>query len=278
MKVAILAGGLGTRLQEVTQVKPKPLVEIGGQPVIWHIMKIYAAQGFNEFVVALGYKGELIKDYFMRRHYHSSSLTIKPRTGEIKVHSNDCDDWTIHLLDTGANTQTGGRIKRAQQFVGNERLMVTYGDGVADVNVNDLLKFHAANGKLATLTAVRPPSRFGGLKLDGTRIVNFEEKPQISENRINAGFFVLEPEVANYISSDDTIFEREPLETLAKEGQLHAFFHDGFWQCMDTVRDVRFLEEQWASGKAAWQIWKDNASPKTSNVVSFAPTNSQVTP
>jgi glucose-1-phosphate cytidylyltransferase len=275
MKVAILAGGLGTRLQEVTTVKPKPLVEIGGQPVIWHIMKIYAAQGFNEFVVALGYKGELIKDYFMRRHYHSSSLTIKPKTGEIKVHNDNCDDWTIHLLDTGANTQTGGRIKRAAEFIGNEKMMVTYGDGVADVNVNELLKFHATHGKLATLTAVRPPSRFGGLKLDGTRIVNFEEKPQISENRINAGFFVLEPQVANYIADDETIFERGPLESLAKEGQLHAFFHDGFWQCMDTVRDVRFLEEQWASGKAAWQIWKDDAS----NKLSFTPpSNTQVTP
>ncbi len=254
--VSILAGGLGTRLQEETTVKPKPMIEIGGRPILWHIMKTYAAYGFKEFVIALGYKGEVIKDYFLNYRYRASNLTIHLNTGEAIVRDNNCEDWTIHLLDTGFDTQTGGRVKRVARFVGDETFMLTYGDGVANVEINKLLAFHRSHGRLVTITAVRPAARFGGISFDGDLVVRFEEKPQIGEGWINGGFFVLEPGVADYIEGDDTIFERGPLERLAIDRQLVAYRHHGFWQCMDTLRDVRLLESLWQSSQAPWKIWE----------------------
>lgn len=255
MKVAILAGGLGTRLSEETSIKPKPMVEIGGIPMLMHIMNIYAAYGFDEFVIALGYKGEVIKDFFLNYRYHSSSLTIKLGSGEITEHpNNNVKDWTIHLLDTGLHTQTGGRVKRVAEFIGNEPFCLTYGDGVCGVNIQQLVDFHRNEGKLATLTAVRPPARFGRIDFCDDHIISFEEKPQVGEGWINGGFFVLEPEIVNYIQGDETYFEREPLEHLAADGQLNAYPFDGFWQCMDTLRDVQLLESLWREGNAPWLI------------------------
>lgn len=256
MKTVILAGGFGTRLQEETTVKPKPLVEIGGQPILWHIMKLYAAFGYNEFISALGYKGEAIKDYFLKYYHLYNNLTIGLRNGSIDVHECCREDWTVHLVDTGLHTQTGGRIKRLARWVGNEAFMMTYGDGVADINIRELVDFHRRNGKLATVTAVRPPARFGGLIFNGDLVARFVEKPQIGEGWINGGFFVLEPQVLDYIEGDETLFEREPLERLAEDGQLAAYRHEGFWQCVDTLRDLRLLESLWESGEAPWKIWK----------------------
>jgi len=256
MKVVILAGGLGTRLGEITEVKPKPMVEIGGQPVLWHVMKTYAHYGFNEFVIALGYKGECIKDYFMNYRYHAHSLKVSLEYGSIEVIDGDCEDWTVHLLDTGANTLTGGRVKLASEYIGDEPFMLTYGDGVSDIDIADTVEFHKAHGKLATVTAVRPPARFGGITLDGDSVTRFAEKPRTGEGWINGGFFILEPVVANYIAGNATTFEREPLEQLAGEGQLAAYRHDGFWQCMDTLNDMRRLEGLWTAGKAPWKVWK----------------------
>ncbi len=255
MKVAILAGGLGTRLSEETTVKPKPMVEIGGRPIIWHIMKTYACYGFSEFIIALGYKGEMIKDYFLNYYYRSQNLTVNLRNGEIKIHNSDSEDWTVHLLDTGLNTQTGGRIKRIGQMIENEAFMLTYGDGVSNINIHHLLKFHQSHGKYATITAVHPPARFGQIAFEGRRVTHFEEKPQIGEGWINGGFFVLQPEVLNYIEGDTTLWERDPLERLSAEGQLIAYPHDDFWHCMDTLRDVNSLEKYWAEGNAPWKIW-----------------------
>lgn len=256
MKVVILAGGLGTRLSEETSSKPKPMVQIGGKPILWHIMKTYATQGFNEFVVALGYKGEVIKDYFMNYHYRHRSLTVNLANGEIDVSDKkDVDNWVVHLLDTGAHTQTGGRIKRASEFIGNEPFMVTYGDGVANVDIKQLVEFHQNQGKMATVTAVHPPARFGGIVFDGDIVDKFKEKPQIGEGWINGGFFVLEPEVREYISGDSTPWELEPMEQLSQERQLAAYRHDGFWQCMDTLRDVQMLKKLWAEGSPPWKIW-----------------------
>ncbi len=255
MRVVILAGGLGSRLQEETEVKPKPMVEVGGHPVLWHIMKIFGAHGFNEFVIALGYKGEVIKDYFLNYRERSSNLTVSLKNGAVDVRDGACEDWTVHLLDTGVDTMTGGRVKRAANSVGNETFLMTYGDGVADVDLKALLAFHRKHGKLATVTAVRPPARFGGLRFNGDNVVHFEEKSQIDEGWINGGFFVLEPGVANYIEGDETIFERAPLERLAEEGQLMAYRHSGFWQCMDTLRDLKLLESLWQSGAAPWKTW-----------------------
>lgn len=255
MKVGILAGGLGSRLSEETSVKPKPMVEIGGKPILQHIMRGYAARGFKEFVVALGYKGESIKDYFLNYRLHSSALTIQLKSGAISVHRDPEDDWTVHLLDTGPVTQTGGRIKQIAEFIGNEPFMLTYGDGVCDVDVRALLQFHRSHGKLATLTAVRPPARFGNLEIEGHHVSMFAEKPQAGEGWINGGFFVLEPGVRDYIADSNTIWEREPMERLAAEGQLVAYRHEGFWQCMDTVRDLRFLETLWTEGDAPWKVW-----------------------
>jgi len=255
MRTIILAGGLGTRLQEETTIKPKPMVDIGGQPIIWHIMKLYAAHGFKEFVVAMGYKGEVIKDYFVNYRYRASSLTVHLPTGNVTLLDGSPEDWTVHLLDTGLHTQTGGRVKRAARFVGMETFMLTYGDGVADVDIRRLVAFHKSHGRLATVTSVRPPARFGGISFDGDLVLRFDEKPQIGEGWINGGFFVLEPAVADYIGGDDTIFEREPLERLAEDGQLVAYRHEGFWQCMDTLRDVHLLESLWQSGRVPWQVW-----------------------
>jgi len=255
MKVVILAGGLGTRLGEITETRPKPMVEIGGRPVLWHIMKTYARYGFNEFVVALGYKGELIKDYFINYRHHANSLKVSLKTGDVEVCSDDCEDWVVHLLDTGVDTMTGGRIKRAAEYVGNEPFMLTYGDGVANINVAEAVDFHRRHGKLATVTAVHPPSRFGGITLNDNLVTRFAEKPRTNMGWINGGFFILEPAVASYINGDTTIFEREPLEQLAKEEQLMAFRHYEFWQCMDTLNDMRRLEKLWVRGKAPWKVW-----------------------
>ena len=257
MKIVILAGGYGTRLSEETMIKPKPMVEIAGRPILWHIMKIYSSYGFNEFVIGLGYKGEVIKDYFLNYHYRSKDLTIKVRSGEVLAHdqTHELEDWTVHLIDTGLNTQTGGRVKRIAEYIGNETFMLTYGDGLANVDINRLLAFHRENGRIATVTAVRPPARFGGINFDGGDVVSFREKPQTGEGWINGGFFVFEPAVADYIEGDQSILEREPMERLAAEGQLVASRHDGFWQCMDTQRDLRLLEELWSSGNAPWKTW-----------------------
>ena len=256
MKVVILAGGLGTRLSEETVIKPKPMVEIGGQPILWHILKSYAAHGFKEFVIALGYKGEMIKDYFVNYHNRSHDLTVRLASGQVSIHAADSDDWIVHLLDTGQQTQTGGRIKRVAEFIGREPFMLTYGDGVSDVDLGALLDFHRQQGRLATVTAVRPTARFGNLALQGALVDHFEEKPQIGEGWINGGFFVLEPEVLDTIVDDSIVWEREPLESLAAIGQLNAYRHEGFWQCMDTLRDVRMLEDLWSAGHAPWRQWK----------------------
>jgi len=255
MKTVILAGGLGTRLAEETELTPKPMVEIGGSPILWHIMKIYSACGFNEFVVALGYKGATIKNWFLNYQYLVSDLTIGFRNGTVDMHDGDKEDWLVHLVDTGLHPQTGGRLKRLESWIRDGTFMMTYGDGVADVDVGKLLEFHRGHGKLATVTAVRPPARFGGLSFEGDHVTHFLEKPQIGEGWINGGFFVLEPQVLDYIDGDDTAFEREPLERLAEDGQLVAHRHDGFWQCMDTLRDVRLLESLWQSGDVPWRIW-----------------------
>lgn len=255
MKVGILAGGLGSRLSEETTLKPKPMIEIGGHPILWHIMQGYATHGFEEFVVALGYKGEVIKSYFLNYRLHNASLTVRLKSGEVSVHVDPAHDWTVHLLDTGDDTQTGGRVKRIAEFVGPETFMLTYGDGVSDIDLRHLLEFHRSHGKLATVTAVRPPARFGSLRFEGSLVTEFEEKPQAGEGWINGGFFVLEPQVAEYVSGPGEIWEHEPMERLAAEGELVAFRHPGFWQCMDTLRDLRLLEGLWAGGKAPWKAW-----------------------
>ena len=255
MKVVILAGGLGTRLSEETGLKPKPMVTIGGHPIIWHIMKIYAHYGFKEFVVALGYRGDVVKEYFLDFTPMNSDLTVKLGDGSVVVHEADRPDWTVHLVDTGPDTATGGRIKRLARWLGNERFMLTYGDGVADIDLARLLEFHVAHKKLATITAVRPPSRFGGLEFDGATVRRFSEKPQIGEGWINGGFFVLEPAAVDYIAGDHTAWEGEPLEQLAAEHQLVAYKHDSFWQPMDTLREVRVLEGLWSGGAAPWKVW-----------------------
>ncbi|MCS7048069.1 MAG: glucose-1-phosphate cytidylyltransferase [Verrucomicrobiae bacterium] len=255
MKVVILCGGLGTRLAEETEVKPKPMVEIGGRPILWHILKHYAHYGYREFVLALGYKGESIKRYFLEFHHLDSDLTINLATGQAISHDRERENWTVHLIDTGHATQTGGRIKRLAPLLKGATFMLTYGDGVSNVNLHRLLEFHRAHGRLATVTAVRPPARFGGLIFNGDYVVEFTEKPQIGEGWINGGFFVLEPGVLDYIEGDDTVFERSPLERLAHDRQLVAYRHDDFWQCMDTLRDARLLESLWQSGKAPWKLW-----------------------
>jgi glucose-1-phosphate cytidylyltransferase len=255
MKVAILAGGLGTRLSEETTIKPKPMVEIGGKPILWHIMNIYAAYGFKEFVVALGYKGEIIKDYFLNYHYRARDISVRLDTGDVTIHQGNSEDWTVHLLDTGADTQTGGRVKQVAQFIGDEPFMLTYGDGVANINIPALLAFHAAQAKLVTLTAVRPAARFGQMVIEDGRVVEFKEKPQIGEGWINGGFFVLQPGIVNYIAGNQTSWEFESLEKLAADGQVAAYQHENFWQSMDTLRDVHLLEKLWSEKEAPWKIW-----------------------
>jgi glucose-1-phosphate cytidylyltransferase len=256
MKVVILAGGLGTRLQEETSVRPKPMVEIGGRPILWHIMNLYAAAGHNEFVLALGYKAEMVRSWFLSYHSLSRDLTVRLSDGASTAHGTPSEDWTVHLIDTGLETQTGGRLRRLREWIGNETFCLTYGDGVSDVDLKKLVAFHKAHGKLATVTAVRPPARFGGLELEGETVRAFAEKNQTSEGWINGGFFVLEPTVLDYIAADNTLWEREPLEQLASEGQLRAFKHEGFWQPMDTLRDLRLLESLWVGGTPPWKSWK----------------------
>jgi len=255
MRVAILAGGVGSRLAEETEVKPKPMVEIGGEPILWHIMKHYSHYGFKDFVIALGYKGYQIKRYFVDYCSLTSDLTVNLHSGSVEVHEGERTDWQVQLIDTGMGTQTGGRIKRLEPYVGNETFMLTWGDGVSDVDLDALLRFHRAHGKLATLTAARPPARFGHLQFDGDQVAEFSEKPQTGEGWINGAFFVLEPGIFDYIDGDATHWEREPLERLAKDGQLMAYRHHSFWQCMDTLRDKSLLQELWDSGRPPWKVW-----------------------
>jgi glucose-1-phosphate cytidylyltransferase len=258
MKAVILAGGLGSRLAEETVARPKPMVEIGGKPILWHIMNIYACHGINEFIIALGYRAEIVKEYFLNFYALNNDLTLDLATGGTHIHDGRQPRWKVHLVDTGLNTQTGGRVKRIEKWLeGDSTFMLTYGDGVADVDLHALMRFHRSHGKLATVTAVRPPARFGGLAFDGTRVAEFTEKPQVGEGRINGGFFVLERDVLRYIDGDATLWERDPLERLAADGELHAYLHDGFWQPMDTLRDRKLLEDLWASGAAPWKRWPD---------------------
>lgn len=258
MKVLILAGGFGTRLSEETDIRPKPMVEIGGRPILWHIMKSYASQGFNEFVVLLGYRGYYIKEYFANYFLHQSDVTFDLGANRMHVHNSASEDWRVTLLDTGQDTMTGGRVRRAREFIGAERFLLTYGDGVSDVDVNQLLAFHQQHGKLMTLTAVQPEGRFGALvqSADGA-ISEFKEKPVGDGAWINGGFFVCEPGVVDYIESDFTVLERDPMEQLAAAGQLMAYRHQGFWKCMDTLRDKSQLNELWASKRAPWKNWTD---------------------
>jgi glucose-1-phosphate cytidylyltransferase len=257
MKVVILAGGRGTRLSEETS--PKPMVEIGGKPMLWHIMSIYAAHGFREFLVACGYKGDHIKEYFHNFFIHSNDYVIDLKDGSLKVLNTSGTDWKIGVIDTGLDTQTGGRIKRLSSWIGDETFMVTYGDGVAAIDIPRLVEFHRKHGRLATVTAVRPPARFGGLSLRGDVVKEFSEKPQTGEGWINGGFFIFEPGVFAYLDDDATILEREPLERLADEGQLMAFKHTGFWQPMDTLREKRMLDDMWTSGSAPWKVWETDS-------------------
>jgi glucose-1-phosphate cytidylyltransferase len=259
MKVAILAGGVGSRLMEETVSRPKPMVEIGGKPILWHIMKYYAEFGFDEFVVALGYKGEVIKRWFVEYASLTSDLTIETGSGRISTTIGHGDDWLVHLVDTGTQTGTAGRIKRLQPTIGDERFLLTWGDGVSDIDLHALVSFHESHGRHVTLTAVRPPARFGHLEIEGNTITEFSEKPQAGEGWINGAFFVCEPEVFDYVPPDHTMFEQGPLEKLASDGQLMAFQHHGFWQCMDTLRDRVMLEGLWDSGAAPWRIWSEPA-------------------
>ncbi len=255
MKVVILAGGLGTRLAEETSLRPKPMVEIGGKPILWHIMNIYAAHGFNEFIVACGYKGEYIKEYFQNFFIHSNDYTIDLKDGTMKIMNTSEIDWKIAVVDTGLSTMTGGRILRLKDWLGEQPFMVTYGDGIGSVDIKALVAFHQSHGKMATVTAVRPPARFGGLSLNNELVKNFAEKPQTGEGWINGGFFVFAPDFLNYLQDDTSILERDPLETLVEQEQLCAFRHSGFWQPMDTLREKHLLESLWQSGDAPWKIW-----------------------
>jgi glucose-1-phosphate cytidylyltransferase len=255
MKAVILAGGFGTRISEESSVRPKPMVEIGGRPVLWHILKIYSAYDINDFVICLGYKGYLIKEYFANYFLHMSDVTFDMANNRMQVHQQFAEPWQVTLVDTGEETQTGGRLKRVQRYVGGEDFCFTYGDGVSDVNVRDLVSYHRSRGTIATLTAAQPPGRFGALDLDGGLITSFEEKPRGDGSLINGGFFVLSPKVFDYIEGDDTVWERGPLERLARERQLSAFVHEGFWQPMDTLRDKNLLESLWQSGRAPWKVW-----------------------
>jgi glucose-1-phosphate cytidylyltransferase len=256
MKVVILAGGRGTRIAEETHTRPKPMVEVGGKPMLWHIMNIYASHGFNEFLVACGYRGEMIKEYFHNIFIHSNDYVVDLKDGSLKVLNTSGTDWRIGVIDTGLDTMTGGRIRRLQSWIGDDTFMVTYGDGLGNVDVRALAEFHRAHGKLATVTAVRPPARFGGLTLSGEAVARFSEKPQTDEGWINGGFFIFEPGVFEYLPDDDSILEREPLERLAEAGQLMAFRHEGFWQPMDTLREKQLLETLWATGQAPWKTWE----------------------
>lgn len=259
MKAVILAGGFGTRISEESGIRPKPMVEIGGEPILWHIMKIYYSHGVNEFIICCGYKGFVIKEYFANYFLHTSDVTFDMRNNGMRVHRNGVEDWKVTLVETGENSMTGGRLKRVKDFVGNETFFMTYGDGVSDIDIDDLLRFHRASGTLATLTAVQPPGRFGAFKLDDgeTVISSFREKPKGDSAWINGGYFVLEPEVFDYIEGDLTVFEREPLQALASDHELSAYRWNGYWQSMDTLRDKMVLEEDWKT-RAPWKKWHDN--------------------
>lgn len=256
MKVLILAGGFGSRLSEETAVKPKPMVEIGGKPIIWHIMKIYSSQGFNDFVILCGYKGYIIKEYFANYFRHMADMTINMKDNTTEYHANHAEPWKVTLIDTGEHTMTGGRIKRVQDYIGDEPFMLTYGDGVANIDLRELLKFHNTHGKKITMTTVQPEGRFGAVIVDNSyNVMDFREKPKGDGTWINGGFFVCQPEVFDYIEGDDTIFEREPLEDLANSGELFAYQHKGFWKAMDMLRDKNDLEKLWGDGKALWKNW-----------------------
>jgi glucose-1-phosphate cytidylyltransferase len=257
MKAVILAGGLGTRISEETHLKPKPMIEIGGKPILWHIMKIYSAHGVNDFIICCGYKGYLIKEYFANYFLHMSDVTFDMVNNKMEVHQQNVEPWRVTLVDTGEGTMTGGRLKRVAPYLAHEEsFCFTYGDGVGDIDVTALIDFHRANGKLATLTATQAPGRFGALRLSGASITSFMEKPQGDGNWINGGFFVLSPKVIERIAGDATFWEREPMEGLARDGEFSAYLHRGFWQPMDTLRDKVLLEELWAGGNAPWKVWK----------------------
>ena len=258
MKAVIFAGGFGTRLSEETGVKPKPMVEIGDKPILWHIMKMYSTHGINDFIICLGYKGYYIKDYFYNYSFHSSDVTFDLKNNDMTVHKNGTEPWNVTLIDTGEKTMTGGRLKRVKEYIGNETFCLTYGDGVSDLNIRELIQFHKKQNCLATLTAVQPPGRFGAFNLEDKKniITSFKEKPKGDSAWINGGFFVLEPGVMDYIDSDSTVWEREPMERLAREGKLSAFRHYGFWQSMDTLRDKMYLDELWQSGNPLWKVWE----------------------
>jgi glucose-1-phosphate cytidylyltransferase len=255
MKVVILAGGLGTRISEETHLRPKPMVEIGGKPILWHILKIYSSYGINEFVICCGYKGYLIKEYFANYFLHNSDVTFDMATNSMEVHQQKAEPWRVTLVDTGEATLTGGRLKRVSSHLGDGPFCFTYGDGVADVHITDLVDFHRREGRWATITAVQPPGRFGSLAFERGRVLSFEEKPKGDGSWINGGFFVLEPEVLESISGDDSVWERDCLPAIASKGQLNAYQHHGFWQPMDTLRDKQLLEDLWQSGQAPWKIW-----------------------
>lgn len=255
MKCVILAGGLGTRLSEETATKPKPMVEIGGRPILWHIMKMYSQHGVNKFIICAGYKGYVIKEYFANYFLHMSNITFDMSTNEMIVHENKAESWKVTIVDTGDETMTGGRLLRVRDYIGDETFCFTYGDGVSDVDISKLISFHKKKNKWATVTAVQPPGRFGAIKMDGSTITSFEEKPQGDGGYINGGFFVLEPEVFHLIDGDPMVWEREPMERLAENRQIEAFKHDGFWRPMDTLRDKNHLEDLWDSNKAPWKVW-----------------------
>jgi len=255
MKVVILAGGLGTRLAEESVIKPKPMVEIGGRPILWHIMKIYSSYGFNEFVICTGYKGYVIKEFFANYYLHTTDVTFDISKGELEIHNNKTEPWKVTLIDTGEETMTGGRLKRISQFVGGQDFCMTYGDGVSNVNITKLVNFHRSHGKLCTVTAARPGARFGALGLEGESVTHFQEKPLGDGGYINGGFFVVSPKCFDYIDGDSTVWEQEPMKRLAEDGQMKAFLHDDFWLPMDTVRDRRQLEGLWQTGKAPWKVW-----------------------
>jgi glucose-1-phosphate cytidylyltransferase len=255
MKAVILAGGLGSRLSEETTIRPKPMVEIGGRPILWHIMKIYAAHGIEEFVVCLGYKGYLIKEFFANYHLHTCDVSLDLCQGNVEVHRSTTEPWKVTLVDTGEGTMTGGRLKRVLPYVGEENFCFTYGDGLADIDITALIAYHREQDTLATVTAVQPPGRFGAVELNGTRVRSFDEKPRGDGAWLNGGFFILSPDIGRYIDGDATSWEQEPMRTLAREGQLASYCHRGFWQSMDTLRDRNQLEELWSTGSAPWRTW-----------------------
>lgn len=256
MKVLLLAGGFGTRLSEETGIRPKPMVEIGGKPILWHIMKMYSQYGYNDFVVLLGYKGYFIKEYFANYFLHQSNVTIDLSTNEMKIHKNTSEPWSVTLLDTGLHTMTGGRVKQAQEIVGDNPFMLTYGDGVSDVNIDELVSFHRKHGKAITMTSVQPEGRFGAIEIENSKITNFLEKPKGDGAWVNGGFFVCEPKVFDYINEDSsTVFEQEPLQKLARDGELYSYKHDGFWKCMDSLKDKQDLNKMLDTGQAHWKSW-----------------------